>query len=39
VGIYFMEEAYHLGQIGTARKLLGLPGAMKAPEAQAHAMS
>lgn len=39
VGIYFMEEAYHLGQIGTARKLLGLPGAMKAPQAQAHAMS
>ncbi len=33
VGTFLMEEAYHLGQIGTARKLLGLPGAMKAPEA------
>lgn len=32
VGTFLMEEAYHLGQIGTARKLLGLPGAMKAPE-------
>lgn len=39
VGIFFMEEAYHLGQIGTARKLLGLPGAMKAPQAQPHAMA
>lgn len=39
VGIYFMEEAYHLGQIGTARKLLGLPGAMKAPQAQPHPVS
>lgn len=35
VGTFLMEEAYHLGQIGTARKLLGLPGAMKAPEATA----
>lgn len=33
VGTFLMEEAYHLGQIGTARKLLGLPGAMRAPEA------
>jgi uncharacterized damage-inducible protein DinB len=33
VGTFFMEEAYHLGQIGTARKLLGLPGAMKASQA------
>lgn len=39
VGTFFMEEAYHLGQIGTARKLLGLPGAMKAAQAEAHAMS
>lgn len=33
VGTFLMEEAYHLGQIGTARKLMGLPGAMRAPEA------
>jgi len=32
VGTFLMEEAYHLGQIGTARKLLGLPGALKVPE-------
>ncbi len=32
VGTFLMEEAYHLGQLGTARKLLGLPGAMRAPE-------
>lgn len=32
VGTFLMEEAYHLGQIGTARKLMGLPGAIKAPE-------
>lgn len=32
VGTFLMEEAYHLGQIGTARKLMGLPGAMKASE-------
>jgi uncharacterized damage-inducible protein DinB len=32
VGTFLMEEAYHLGQLGTARKLLGLPGVMKAPE-------
>lgn len=32
VGTFLMEEAYHLGQIGTARKLMGMPGAMKAPE-------
>jgi len=31
-GTFLMEEAYHLGQLGTARKLLGLPGAIKAPE-------
>lgn len=39
VGTFFMEEAYHLGQIGTARKLLGMPGAMKAAQAQPHAVS
>jgi uncharacterized damage-inducible protein DinB len=31
VGSIFMHEAYHLGQLGTARKLLGLPGALKPP--------
>ncbi|GLH74745.1 hypothetical protein GETHLI_32470 [Geothrix limicola] len=31
VGTYFMHETYHLGQLGTARKLLGLPGAIKPP--------
>lgn len=39
VGTFFMDEAYHLGQVGTARKLLGMPGVLKAPQAQAHAMS
>ena len=31
VGTYFMHETYHLGQLGTARKLLGLPGVIKPP--------
>lgn len=31
VGLYFMHETYHLGQLGTARKLLGLPGVIKPP--------
>lgn len=31
VGLYFMHETYHLGQLGTARKLLGLPGVIKSP--------
>jgi uncharacterized damage-inducible protein DinB len=31
VGTFFMHEAYHLGQLGVARKLLGLPGALKNP--------
>ncbi|HEY3271151.1 MAG TPA: DinB family protein [Geothrix sp.] len=33
VGTLFMHETYHLGQLGTARKLLGLPGAIKPPGA------
>ncbi|GLH68063.1 DinB family protein [Geothrix edaphica] len=33
VGMYFMHETYHLGQLGTARKLLGLPGVIKPPAA------
>lgn len=32
VGTFFMHEAYHLGQLGTARKLLGMPGALQAPQ-------
>ncbi|HJV21339.1 MAG TPA: DinB family protein [Holophagaceae bacterium] len=31
VGVLYMHETYHLGQVGTARKLLGLPGAIQAP--------
>ncbi len=31
VGLLFMHEAYHLGQLGTARKLLGMPGAIRPP--------
>jgi len=30
-GAFFMHESYHLGQIGMARKLLGLPGVLKLP--------
>ncbi|HJV90318.1 MAG TPA: DinB family protein [Holophagaceae bacterium] len=33
VGTLFMHEAYHLGQLGTTRKLLGLPGAIQPPPA------
>jgi hypothetical protein len=33
VGTRFMHEAYHLGQLGTARKLLGLRGAVEPPAA------
>ena len=36
VGTFFMHEAYHLGQLGVARKLLGLPGALKNPAEKAH---
>ncbi len=28
VAFLYMHECYHLGQVGTARKLLGLPGAI-----------
>jgi uncharacterized damage-inducible protein DinB len=31
VGTLFVHETYHLGQLGTARKLLGLPGVIKPP--------
>ena len=31
VGTLFMHETYHLGQLGTARKLLGLQGVIKPP--------
>lgn len=37
VGTFFMHEAYHLGQIGTARKLMGLAGALKNPAEKVHA--
>ncbi|HXC17846.1 MAG TPA: DinB family protein [Holophagaceae bacterium] len=37
VGTFFMHEAYHLGQLGVARKLLGLPGALKNPTEKAMA--
>jgi uncharacterized damage-inducible protein DinB len=31
VGTFLQHEAYHLGQLGVARKLLGLEGAIKGP--------
>jgi uncharacterized damage-inducible protein DinB len=37
VGVFLIHEAYHAGQLGTARRLLGLPGAIKAPEKALHA--
>jgi uncharacterized damage-inducible protein DinB len=37
VGTFFMHEAYHLGQIGVARKLMGLAGALKNPAEKVHA--
>ncbi len=35
VGTFFMHEAYHLGQIGSARRHLGLSGVLKMPGEQA----
>ena len=35
VGTFFMHESYHLGQLGVARKLMGLPGALKNPTEKA----
>ena len=37
VGTFFMHEAYQLGQIGVARKLMGLAGALKNPAEKVHA--
>lgn len=36
VGIFLVHEAYHLGQVATARRLMGLPGALKERQAPAH---
>jgi uncharacterized damage-inducible protein DinB len=37
VGIFLVHEAYHIGQIAFARRLLGLPGVLKERTAPAHA--
>ena len=37
VGTFLIHDAYHAGQIATARRLLGLPGAIKEPKKPAHA--
>ena len=37
VGAFLVHEAYHAGQLAIARKLLGLPGAIKEPKKLAHA--
>lgn len=37
VGIFLVHEAYHLGQVATARRLMGLPGVLKERTAPAHA--
>lgn len=37
VGIFLLHDAYHVGQLGTARRLLGLPGAIREPEKAVHA--
>ena len=37
VGAFLSHDAYHAGQLGTARRLLGLPGALKLPEEAVHA--
>ncbi|HET8714799.1 MAG TPA: DinB family protein [Holophagaceae bacterium] len=37
VGIFLVHEAYHLGQVATARRLMGLPGVLKERQAPAHA--
>lgn len=31
VGLLLVHDAYHVGQLGTARRLLGLPGTVKGP--------
>lgn len=37
IGVFLSHEAYHIGQIAIARKLLGLPGAIKEAKKLAHA--
>ena len=37
VGVFLVHDAYHAGQLGTARRLLGLPGVIKEPKKLAHA--
>ncbi len=37
VGLFLVHDAYHVGQLGMARRLLGLPGAIREPERAAQA--
>ena len=37
VGVFLSHDAYHIGQLAIARKLLGLPGVIKEPKKLAHA--
>ena len=37
VGTFLSHEAYHVGQIALARRLLGLPGVLKEPRKLVHA--
>ena len=37
VGTFLSHEAYHIGQIALARRLLGLPGVLKDPAERVHA--
>lgn len=37
VGVFLAHDAYHIGQLAIARKLLGLPGVIKEPKKLAHA--
>ncbi|HTL98541.1 MAG TPA: DinB family protein [Holophagaceae bacterium] len=37
VGTFLVHDAYHAGQLGMARRLLGLPGAIKGPAERVHA--
>jgi uncharacterized damage-inducible protein DinB len=37
VGVFLSHDAYHTGQLAIARRLLGLPGAIREPKKAAHA--
>lgn len=37
VGVFLAHDAYHIGQLATARRLLGLPGAIQEPKKPVHA--